>query len=251
MSTPTLCPVSKRTDFPCVMSHSLMVLSLDPVATYLQLGWNWTHWKKRWIITIIIIFIWFIKPNIHSVECSKHRGNIESTNTGDEYDNQKEASNKWVFRLLLTLTVLCYFELHMTGGGGLSGPSSYLRADHHETWHVPQNCAKRKILVLFLSKTTAFCLGLQWAGQRNRCYPCLYFIPGPALVKCVHHTKEEEPWQLTSIGIRDGGGGGGAAPWDFPNANIWAKTSKFGGKSCLFSSSNLFLLLLLLVCSMR
>ena len=44
---------------------------------------------------------------IHSVDCSRRRGgkrilgNIESTSTGEEYnDNQKETLNKWVFRLL-------------------------------------------------------------------------------------------------------------------------------------------------------
>ena len=51
--------------------------------------------------------MWFIKRQIHSVECSRRVGKkidirtIESTNTVEEYDNQEEALNKWVFRLLL------------------------------------------------------------------------------------------------------------------------------------------------------
>ena len=36
--------------------------------------------------------MWIIRHQIHSVERSRHRrGNVDSRNTGEEYDKQKEA----------------------------------------------------------------------------------------------------------------------------------------------------------------
>ena len=51
----------------------------------------------------------------------------------------------------VTITVLDYFELHMTGGGGggLRGPPSDLSpegAHRRKTWHVPQQLHKEKVL---------------------------------------------------------------------------------------------------------